>query len=301
MGDLVQFLKEKKIGEVTGINPALIQAKTTTNAFEGYLLLIDNNILSLPLYDETVKNYTSFLDIMDVLHFLTHSSEGKTNKERLEHTTCGALANFSKLDPFIRITANTNLIKVLQISSQDYKSLHRFPVVDEVTGNLESIVSQSALVRFLEPHTKSFDFGTLSIGIIGLGLDKKVLTVSEQDSVEVAVQKIKQHQVSGLGIVDKDGKLVGNFDPTGIKYFGTNQVLDMAKTTMADFMKSMNVPKDVEYPARVTKSTLTHQVVCRFKHSGVHRIFVVDDQAKPIGIISLVDIIDLFFRHIIIE
>jgi len=303
MGDLVQFLKQKSIGEVSVLNPHLIEAKTSTNALDGYKLLVQHNILSIPLYDEQINNYTSFLDIMDILYFLTHDGPEGLNLEKLQSKTCGQLADFSKLDPFIKITETTNLIKVLQISSQDYRSLHRFPVVDQ-EGKLRGIVSQSLLVRYLEPHSRKFDFGTLSVGVLGLGLDKKVITVTEDDTVLLAIQKLKQHKISGVGIIDNNGILIGNFDATAVKYFGIgDKVFDALKVTMKEFLNSYltQTPKDIEYPVCVTKQTIFHQAILKFNHHGVHRIFVVDEEKKPIGIISLVDVIELFFRHILIE
>jgi len=225
--------------------------------------------------------------------------------KKLQAKTCGQLSDFSKLDPFIKITETTNLIKVLQLSSQDYRSLHRFPVVDN-DAKLRGIVSQSLLVRYLEPHTRKFDFGTLSVGVLGLGLDKQVISVTEDDSVLHAIQKLKQHQISGIGIIDKTGKLIGNFDATAVKYFGSNpyfgdKVLDIVKVTLKEFISSLSLPTNTEYPVTVTKQTIAHQAILKFTNHRVHRVFVVDEEKKPIGIISLVDVIELFFRHLIIE
>jgi len=303
MGDLVKFLRQKTIGEVVDQFKIdkLIEANASTNAHEGFSLLISNNILSIPLYDDSQGSFTCFLDLMDILWFLTQDSIEDLNneEEKLKQKTCGQIADYSKLDPFIKITSDTNLIKVLQIVSQDCRSLHRMPVVNS-EGKLIGIVSQSLLVRFLEPHTKKFDFGTLSIGTLGLGLDKTVVTVKEDESVQVAVQKLKQYKVSGIGIVDQEGRLKGTFSPSALKYFGIgNKVLSIGGSTMKEFVASVQLPK--EYPLSVMKTATACQVISTFSQSGTHRIFVVDSENRPEGIISLVDIIDLFFRHILIE
>jgi len=302
MGDLVEFLRQKTIGEVVDQFKfgKMIEANTSTNAFDGFNLLISNNILSIPLFDDAQGTFTCFLDLMDILWFLTKDSiEDLNNEEKLKQITCGQIADYSKLDPFIKITSDTNLIRVLQIVSQDCRSLHRMPVVNP-EGKLIGIVSQSLLVRFLEPHTKKFDFGTLSIGTLGLGLDKTVVTVKEEESVQVAVQKLKQHKVSGIGIVDQEGRLKGTFSPSALKYFGIgNKVLSIGGSTMREFVASVQLPK--EYPLSLLKTATACQVIAKFSQSGTHRIFVVDPENRPEGIISLVDVIDLFFRHILIE
>jgi len=278
----------------------IIEARTTTNAYEGFRLLATHNILSIPLYDEKAESYTSFLDILDILYYLTHQGTVISNFEaKLKEKTCGELADYSKLDPFIKITDTSNLIQVLQISSQDYRSLHRFPVVD-ATGKVKGIVSQSLLVKFLEPHTKKFDFGTLSIGVLGLGLDKQVITISQEESVAAAIQKLHDSRVSGIGIIDSTGKLVGNFAATSLKSLG-EKVVNMVNLTLKEFLHSNKQATPDESTITVTKQTTAHQVITNFKTHAVHRIFVINESHQPIGIISLGDIIELFFRHILIE
>jgi len=299
MADLLQFLKQKQIGEVLVLANKILEAKTSTNAYEGFKILAEHHILSIPLFDDKSQSYTAFLDILDILFYLTNKEIHLNNfEEKLKEKTCGELANFSKLDPFIKITDTTNLIQVLQLSSQDYKSLHRFPVMDS-TGKVKGIVSQSLLVRFLEPHTKKFDFGTLNIGLLGVGLDKQVITISEDESVAAAIQKLRNFGISGIGVVDKDGKLIGNFGATAVKFLGL-KVIDIVNVTLKQFLTSKPGTHE-ETTVTATKQTTAHQAITKFTTTGAHRIFVVDENHHPIGIISLSDIIELFFRHIIIE
>jgi len=129
---------------------------------------------------------------------------------------------------------------------------------------------------------------------------KTVVTVKDDESVQAAIQKLKQHKVSGIGIVDQEGRLQGAFSPGALKYFGIgNKVLSIGSSTMREFVAQVQLPK--EFPLSVMKTATACQVISKFSQSGTHRIFVVDAENRPEGIISLVDVIDLFFRHILIE
>jgi len=307
MADLVKFLKGSSIKEVIGEFPKIIQGSTTDSALDGFKKLVDNNVLSIPLYDSSKNNFNSFLDILDVLHYTTKDSVKDGNvEEKIKSVTCGEIANYSKLDPFVPITSDTNLIRVLQIVTQEHRSLHRLPVVDS-DGKLIGIASQSRIVAFLEPHTSKFDFGHSNVGQLGLGLDKKVVTVLETDTVSTAIKKLKEHKISGVGVVDSEGKIVGDFSATDIKYFGadvnsSSNLLHLGSTALKDFASKLHVPSNISpYPVRVTKGVSTQKVISLFKQTGSHRIFVVNDHQQPIGLISLVDIIELFFRHMLIE
>jgi len=160
-------------------------------------------------------------------------------------------------------------------------------------------------VSWLAPHVSKFDFGKSPIAQIGLGLENaNVVTVNETDVVATALQKIQANSVGGVGIVDKHGKLIGNFSATDLKYFGIkSNTLHIGQSTMNDFLHALQVPQitGIEYPYTVTKANTTHQVVQKFVDTKAHRLYVVDKEGKPIGVIALLDLIELFFRHILIE
>jgi len=69
---------------------------------------------------------------------------------------------------------------------------------------------------------------------------------------------------------------------------------------MIDFLKSLNLPPGADYPYTVSKANTTQHVVQKFIDTKAHRLYIVDKEGAPIGIISLVDVIELFFRHLII-
>jgi len=300
MADLVKFLREKTLRQIIRAFPTgIVEGKTVDSAEEGFKKLMDNNISSIPLHDGK-KGYVAFMDILDILFYVTKDDiRDLENDNKLKTVTCGKLANYSELDAFLQIPEETNLIKVLQIVCHNF-NLHRFPVTN-TESKLIGIVSQSQLVHFLEPHTSKFDFGNSTIGQLGLGLEKVVVTVSENDSVMKAIQTLKEHKVTGIGVVNSNGQLIGNFSASDLKMFGIGfKILNVASGTMKDFIAALQIPKHIHYPVTVTKAHTAQKVVSLIKETGVHRVYIVDDK-KPIGIISLVDILELFFRHLLIE
>jgi CBS domain-containing protein len=89
-------------------------------------------------------------------------------------------------------------------------------------GELYGILSQSKVVRFFSRHMGEFDFGTLPISNLNLGIRfkkarlisysiRKVQTIGGDSTVFDALKKIREAKVSGLGIVNDEGKLIGLF------------------------------------------------------------------------------------------
>jgi len=212
------------------------------------------------------------------------------------------LSNVSKRNHFNPIKDSTNLIKVVQTFVTNYKGLHRLPIINS-DGVLTGIASQSLLVSWLAPHISKFDFGQQSVGQLGVGLEvPSVVCVTITDKVSTAVKKIKEKSVSAVGIVDEHGKLVGNFSASDIKHFGLGATLQLGSTTMTDFLKALKIPKNnTDYPYTVTKHTHMTSVVKKFSDTKAHRLYIVDTHGAPIGVIALVDVIEMFLRHILIE
>jgi len=301
MGDLVQFLKEKTLSQVVPRNNVIIEANSDEIASEAYKKLAKHSILSVPIKDTSSGNYIAFFDVLDVLHYVS-SHPAKDINDTLGSVTCIDLANFSKRDMFVPVLESTDLIKVVQCFCSNYKHLHRLPIVND-KGDFVGIASQSLIVSWLAPHVTKFDFGNLPIRQLGLGLEvQKVETVKDTDKVSVALKKIKECAISGVGIVDSHGKLIGNFSASDLKFFGIgSSTLQLFSSTMSDFLKALKLPNTgSDYPYTVTKSSTVQQVVKKFSETKAHRLFVVDKDL-PVGIISLVDVIELFLRHLVIE
>jgi len=189
----------------------------------------------------------------------------------------------------------------VQTFCSSYKHLHRLAIVND-KGDLVGIASQSLTVSWLAPHVTKFDFGRMPVGQLGLGLEvQKVETVKDTDKVSVALKKIKECAISGVGIVDSNGKLIGNFSASDLKLFGIgSSTFQLFSSTMLDYLKALKLPNTgSDYPYTVTKSSTVQQVVKKFSETKAHRLYVVDKDV-PNGVISLGDVIELFLRHLVI-
>jgi CBS domain-containing protein len=156
----------------------------------------------------------------------------------------------------------------------------------------------------LGQHVAKFDFGSLSIKRTNLGL-QNVVAVDQNEKVTKALELIKEKKVSAVAIVDESGVLVGNFSASDLKLLGYgSDVTAVARPdqTLKNFVaKVRKILGDGKYPISVERQATTSAVIKEFTKTNVHRIYVVDDEKKPVGVISLVDIIELFVRHILIE
>jgi len=126
-----------------------------------FLDIIQYNVLSAPVWDESAQKYIGFLDIRDLVSFVVfvYDEQKVKDNSRLEDlikhgvgqlkvkTTDGVTVSYlSKLHKFITVKESDTLETVIKVLED--QSVHRVPIIDE-TGKVVNIISQSSIVQIL--------------------------------------------------------------------------------------------------------------------------------------------------------
>jgi len=134
----------------------------------------------------------------------------------------------------------------------------------------------------------------------GLPFRKDVVKVADDESAATAFELLDSTRLSGIAVVDEDGKLIGNTSARDIK----NAVMDAGRTGMdmnilsyLAKVRQSQVVKNDKYPScHVHDDATVGHVVNLLAKTGFHRVFVVDDDMKPVGVVSVADIIKFFTK-----
>jgi len=232
-----------------------------------------------------------FLDELDIIYFAVENHD-------ISSATCSKVMNYSQLNPYVTIPQSVNLIKLCEVFVISHRDLHRAAVVNDA-GEFTGIITQSKIIRYFAPYVKHFDFGNSTVDVLGLGKRSPVI-LQETDTISHAIQTIFEKKVSSAAIVDAQNKYIGSFCASDLKQFGDRPTVEeMLKLTMKDFHS--RIKHTGEYPAVAQKSTLCHVVVEKMDQLKIHRIYLVDNHYKPVGVVLLTDVIELFWRHLLIE
>jgi CBS domain-containing protein len=65
-----QLLASVKAAALPVAKGKVIVVKSSQTPYEGFKTLVENNVLSVPVYDINTKKYTGFLDIRDLVSFV---------------------------------------------------------------------------------------------------------------------------------------------------------------------------------------------------------------------------------------
>lgn len=264
-------------------------------------LLIVNNILSAPIFNSMdglvqVSGQLDMIGICDFVikkfgHLNSNSSEAQFSaiQKVFQSTTVGSL--IEQLDQtFCPVPEDAKLSELLPLLS--VYELHRVPVIGK-TGEVVRVISQSDLVHHLGKHipatlaSKKLEyFDLIKKQVFSVGLDQLAIEAFKLITIE---------RVSAVGVVDGTGRLVGNISATDIRSVGMNATFSSRLFWSVE--KFLNC-KSVEFQApkevlSVTMQTSFKDIVDLVLRFHLHRVYVTDKAKKPIGIVSLTDILKI--------
>ncbi|EFA83352.1 hypothetical protein PPL_04145 [Heterostelium album PN500] len=286
----------------------IIFVKKEDSIEKGFKVLIDNNILAAPVYDEKEKRYVSFFSMVDLIYEILDIVERESlpkgdissvmtmlnDKNLFCKQRITDIANISKREPFIIVNAEKRLDEVARLMSKN--KIHRVAVLDS-RGELCNVISLS---RIIECASQLFGIdnqltkiGEKTISELNLGRNE-VITISSDKRALDAFKTIAELGISGIGVLDSGGHLCGVISDHDLNVIKSHcQYLSLLYLPICEYLDAMkkltNSPKHV---ITCTYNETFKEVTQRIAENKIHRIFIVNEENKLKGVISLLDILE---------
>jgi len=289
-------------------NGVIFIAKRTDLVIDVWKGLVRHNFLSVPVLQKTGNKYYGFIDLADILLYVVEHF-GKVKLESSEDywklveeddlfkkRTVNDLMVYpiNRRNPFHPLLKGFSLFSAMEALARE-KGLHRVPVIDE-NRKLVGLITQSHIIEFLHKY----------IGMIGSKKDKpvghckdairNVWSIHEDQMALDAFRMMSSHGVNGLAVVNTEGKLVGNISVRDLKAIGTDgRMFTRLNQSIKNFLPKLKKDfgsEDRPHKAVTLKPTDTIESAIRMLVTNkVHRLYIIDDAKKPIGIMSLKDVL----------
>eukprot|EP01006_Ploeotia_vitrea_P041627 TRINITY_DN66557_c3_g1_i1.p1 TRINITY_DN66557_c3_g1~~TRINITY_DN66557_c3_g1_i1.p1 ORF type:complete len:201 (-),score=104.65 TRINITY_DN66557_c3_g1_i1:29-631(-) len=190
-----------------------------------------------------------------------------------------------------------SLMHVFELLARE-RGLHRVPITAAVMGEgLVNMITQSQVVAFLDKRLKR----------IGSVVDKPisecplflhtVFSVQREDIAIDAFNTLAEKQISSLAVVDGAGVLIGQIALRDLKLVSH----DVSKfwrfyRSLGEFLAVIEAEHKKRYNQSrkcvvATVDDTIGTVISRLAQHKIHSVFVVDEHVKPIGVVSLKDIL----------
>jgi len=272
--------------------------------------LIKHNFLSVPVLQKTGSKYYGFLDLADIVKFVVQHFGESTLKSNEDFWALVEKEEFfktrtvndvmvyplQKRNPFHPVPRGYSLFAVTEVLGRE-RGLHRVPIIDQ-NRRLVHLVTQSQLVTLLHQYTdKLGDIKHKPVNMI-TGFGQDVICIRENAIAMEAFNMMVHENVTGLAVVDAEGKLTGNISLRDLKAishdanFFTRLFTDVK--TFLHRVTSDNETAESIRPRRVIFARETdtlETIIKQLADHRIHRIFICDKDHKPVGVVSLKDLL----------
>eukprot|EP01130_Rhizamoeba_saxonica_P013148 TRINITY_DN5575_c0_g1_i2.p1 TRINITY_DN5575_c0_g1~~TRINITY_DN5575_c0_g1_i2.p1 ORF type:complete len:341 (-),score=59.39 TRINITY_DN5575_c0_g1_i2:51-1073(-) len=299
----IEMLQQTTVKECVIEKENFIVCYDVFSVQETLKLLSCHRILSLPVLDAKNDSFLGFFDVIDaVCHCVKVIIE---DEDMIELTPYEAISrrgdiflkqsvsdvmNLSTVNPNCQVQESSSLFQAIGLFQ---KGIHRVAVLSG--SSVVNILTQSDVIRFLISKETSFpDFFQKSVKQLSLCGPRPSITVRTDDPALKALLIIDEYKISAVGVVDEEGKLIGNFSASDIKGAVTTDDDDGAEPLgaillpVSSFLKQGGMTLPV--PMACKEDSTFDFVILKLASSRLHRIWVMDDSDHPIGLISLTDI-----------
>jgi len=301
--DFVDLLKETKVGEIIDTRPALLSVRSDDTVASLLFVLARGNVWGVIVMDSRypdTQHTLGFVDVLDITTALTQRLTGTLDPHaktysreqiffiqeqghRFAQERVDNIINLSGRDQVFSVTENSDLSKAIEMLT----SAHRI-VVRGTEGNFKGILAQSDIVNFLfQRHI--FRGGPLerSVRDIGLIPKEKLEFVDEETTVLGALKKMSDLHISGLPVLSKDGKIVTNLSASDLVGISEDSLVLLTRP-VSEFLNELH--GYVKPPVSCRETDSLEKILLQIHHHKVHRIYIVDENMKPKGFLSLTDI-----------
>ncbi|KAG0018083.1 hypothetical protein BGZ81_010401 [Podila clonocystis] len=300
----------------------LIDIHVTSTVEKVFETLLSNDILSVPVYRifNNVKDYVAIIDTYDLLSSIEeHGFDADTvPKPTIE---------FLNMPVAILVGMTKNSSKLIELFTKHH--VHRILVLDtipvrtddndDIDEALEAmprqqpkgrLVSQTDVIRFLLEHNHQLgsilDLQADHVAGHALKyaaeyldeesqqkLKQQPASITIQSQAWIALQKMSTMRASSVAIVDANGALVAEMSAADLRGLNPDRFQDLTRPVMVYLKTSQG---GLHRPLSCRAKFSLGQILSGVVRSHAHRSWLVDEEEKPVGCITLSDILSVFLE-----
>ncbi|XP_070498957.1 uncharacterized protein SNF4Agamma isoform X2 [Chironomus tepperi] len=288
----VKFFRFHKCYDLIPTSAKLVVFDTQLLVKKAFYALVYNGVRAAPLWDSEQQKFVGMLTITDFIKILKmYYTSPNCSMDQLEEHKLATWRNVLK-DHVNLISISPDASLYDAIKTLIHNRIHRLPVIDPLTGNVLYILTHKRILRFLFLYINELPKPTYmqrTLRDLKIGSYDNIETATEDTTIVTALHKFVERRVSALPIIDAEGHLVDIY----AKFDVINLAAEKTYNDLGVSLKKANEHRNAWFEG-VQKCNLDETlftVMERIVRAEVHRLVVVNEKEKVIGIISLSDIL----------
>ncbi|CAI4214810.1 unnamed protein product [Parascedosporium putredinis] len=256
-----EFLKVRTSYDVLPLSFRLIVLDTSLLIKKSLNILTQNNIVSAPLWDSKTSTFAGLLTSTDYINVIQYYCQFPDEIAQLDQFRLSNLRDDETgRETVVSVITQYRILKFIAVNNEHNTVLLKKPVKD-----------------------------------IGLGTYKNLATARMNSTVLEAVHMMVANNISCIPIVDEENRLLNAFEAVDIIPCIRGSVYEDLSSTLGEALCKRSDDSPGIYIC--TEDDRLDAIFDTIRKSRVHRIVVVNDDNRLVGVISLSDVLKYVLLH----
>jgi len=303
-------LSRVSIGQVIAQKHELIQVHSDTPLSDCLKKLNENHILAVPVFNSEQGKYIGILDMFDIMRFTALGFfEDRMYNDKLfeefsfaEETAEDLIDKSAHSQKVFMLSWKESLLDAMTLMNGHKlpRILVRFPTKiydkeEKMSGYTLRNLSQVDIVKYLfENLPQLFDVKISQLKeLYGQPLEHTTSICVHQPALEGFLKMFDNEITSVAVIEDTNSKIVANLSASDLRGLTVDR-LKLVKLPVLEFLKQTQGDRK-EGVITCTLEETVKEAMRKITQFEVHQVWIADESGKPIGVITLSNIIELFF------
>ncbi|EME31036.1 5'-AMP-activated protein kinase, regulatory gamma subunit [Galdieria sulphuraria] len=301
---IASFLRQHRTSEVVLENNRVVVLEADLPTQVAFTALLENDIRGAPLWDNEQQRFVGMITSSDLVDILYHCMEQRM--ERSSQFKSIPLTSWKDIlycprwhrdVSWIYTEADSSLYDSCHILKR--YAIHKLPVLSVEDNLVVHILTHSRILSFVHQQLGNTDrdleaLFSVSVQDLCIGTWDTIYTTGLGQSLENILSLFHERNVSAVPVVDQNGMLQDLFARSDVCHLARNWNQWNWNSTIESIL-SLFRPNPM-YVYTCFKTDSLRQVFDKFCKTLVHRLFVVDENRKVIGVISLSDLLGYFLE-----
>uniref|UniRef100_A0A669DZS5 Protein kinase, AMP-activated, gamma 2 non-catalytic subunit a n=1 Tax=Oreochromis niloticus TaxID=8128 RepID=A0A669DZS5_ORENI len=290
----MRFMKCHKCYDIIPTSSKLVVFDTTLQVKKAFFALVANGVRAAPLWESKKQSFVGMLTITDFINILTryYKSPMVQIYELEEHKieTWRELYLQETFKPLVHISPDSSVFEA--VHSLIKNKIHRLPVIDPVSGNALYILTHKRILKFLQLFVCEMPmpaFMKQTLEELGVGTYTNIAYIHPDTPLITALSVFTHRRVSALPVVDHHGKVVDIYSKFDVINLAAEKTYNNLDVTVTQALRHRS--QYFEGVMKCNKLETLETIVDRIVKAEVHRLVVVDEESRIVGIVSLSDIL----------
>jgi len=294
------FLKVRTSYDVLPLSFRLIILNTDLLVKKSLNILLQNGIVSAPLWDSQSSTFAGLLTTSDYINVIQYYWQNPDALNQIDQFRLSSLRDIEKatgVDPIETVSIHPMRPLYEACRRMLESRARRIPLVDvddETKREMVvSVVTQYRILKFIAVNVTETEMLKKSVSEIGLGTysrDGKLQTANMDTPVIDVIHMMVKHSISSVPIVDPDNSVLNVFEAVDVITIIKGGVYDDLTTSVGEALSKR--AEDFAGIYTCSEEDRLDSIFDTIRKSRVHRLVVIDEENHLKGVISLSDILE---------